>query len=42
MALTEIINLASRIVNKERVRLPPMKWWEFNELNFWIDEFKTK
>ena len=40
MALMEIINLARRIVNKERVTMPLMDWWEFNELNFWINEFK--
>lgn len=40
MALTEIINLAKRIVNKERVTMPLMDWWEFSELNFWINEFK--
>ncbi len=39
MALTEIINLARSIVNKERVTMPLMEWWEFNELNFWINEF---
>ncbi len=42
MALTEIINLARRIVNKERVTMPVMEWWEFNELTFWIGEFKTQ
>ncbi|NDO80926.1 hypothetical protein CJP72_09145 [Citrobacter sp. NCU1] len=37
----DIIELAKKIVKGERVTIPAMEWWQFEELNWWIKNLGT-
>lgn len=42
MSVEEIVTLAAKIVNREKVTMPALESWELGELFWWIHNLGTE